>query len=111
MVITYTEQEVDGVSFLELTMDELNRLFPDKLGTVKKLYRLIQSVSYFQVWTTKVLFEDSTWLCNRSGSLDTSKTLVLRLTQCVETWGSWSILKEFQSCWLFEFVKFKFAQP
>ena len=26
-------------------MDELNRLFPDSLGTVKKLYRLIQSVS------------------------------------------------------------------
>ena len=43
--IIHTEQEVDGISFLELTMDELNRLFPEKLGTVKKLYRLIQSVS------------------------------------------------------------------
>ena len=43
--LNHTEQEVDGMSFMELTMDELNRLFPDKLGTVKKLYRLIQSVS------------------------------------------------------------------
>lgn len=38
-------QEIDGTSFLELTMDELNKLFPEKLGTVKKVYRLIQSVS------------------------------------------------------------------
>ena len=45
LCLNHTEQEVDGMSFMELTMDELNRLFPDKLGTVKKLYRLIQSVS------------------------------------------------------------------
>ena len=39
-------QDIDGQSFLELTTDDLNRLFPDSLGTVKKIYRLVQSVSF-----------------------------------------------------------------
>ena len=41
-------QDIDGTSFLELTTDDLNKLFPDSLGTVKKVYRLVQSVSF--IW-------------------------------------------------------------
>ena len=44
-MIPFAAHEIDGISFLELTMDELNKLLPDKLGIVKKIYRLIQSVS------------------------------------------------------------------
>ena len=41
----FPDHAVDGLAFLELTIDELNKLLPDKLGIVKKIYRLIQAVS------------------------------------------------------------------
>ena len=40
-----TDNEIDGFAFLELTIDDLNKLLPDKLGIVKRIYRLIQAVS------------------------------------------------------------------
>lgn len=42
----YSDQEIDGKAFLELTIDELNKILPDKLGIVKKIYRLVQAVSW-----------------------------------------------------------------
>ena len=39
-----TDDEIDGLAFLELTIDDLNKLLPDKLGIVKQIYRLIQAV-------------------------------------------------------------------
>ena len=45
------DNEIDGEAFVELTLDELNSLIPNKLGVVKKIYRIIQAVSYiFGVW-------------------------------------------------------------
>ena len=41
----FTDNEVDGEAFLELSIGELNPLIPQKLGIVKKIYHLIQSVS------------------------------------------------------------------
>ena len=40
-----TDNEIDGLGFLELTIDDLNKLLPDKLGIVKRIYRLIQAAS------------------------------------------------------------------
>lgn len=40
-----TDNEIDGLAFLELTIDDLNKLLPDKLGIVKRIYCLIQAVS------------------------------------------------------------------
>ena len=39
------DNEIDGEAFLDLSIEELNSLIPNKLGVVKKIYRLIQSVS------------------------------------------------------------------
>ena len=41
----FSDNEIDGFAFLDLSLDELNQLIPNKLGVVKKIYRLIQSVS------------------------------------------------------------------
>ena len=42
----HVDNEVDGEAFVELTLDELNSLVPNKLGVVKKIYQIIQAVSY-----------------------------------------------------------------
>ena len=46
MYHTNADNEIDGAAFLELTVDELNHLMPNKLGLVKKIYSLIQLVSF-----------------------------------------------------------------
>ena len=37
----FVENEIDGESFLELTAEDVKGLLPSKLGTVKKICRLI----------------------------------------------------------------------
>jgi hypothetical protein len=47
LVVVYdlTDNEIDGLAFLELTIDDLNKLMPDKMGIIKRIYRLMQAVS------------------------------------------------------------------
>ena len=44
-----SDNEIDGEAFLELTIEKLNVLISSKLGIVKKIYHLIQSVSSYSV--------------------------------------------------------------
>ena len=46
MYHTNVDNEIDVAAFLELTVDVLNQLIPNKLGLVKKIYRLIPLVSF-----------------------------------------------------------------
>ena len=43
------DNEIDGLAFLDLTIEDLNKLLPDKLGIVKKIYRLVQAVSQHNI--------------------------------------------------------------
>ena len=71
-IIMVQGNEIDGQTFLELTMDELNILLPNKLGIVKKLYRLIQSVNdevhyytilYYTIFTSTSIHSQCVCVC------------------------------------------------
>ena len=59
MIYFFTDNEIDGLALLELTVDDLSKLLPDKLGIVKKIYRLVQAVSYVASYTVADLYVHS----------------------------------------------------